>query len=368
MEHTPSESIHADAFAALESAFREEGLTVMGMTDAAPSPEREAVYRDLLARGFHGSMAYLERHAPMKYAPQRLVPGCGSIVFTGLGYFNEPDRPEAEGEGTVARYAWGRDYHKTLGKRLVRVRRTLEREFPGFEWRSFVDAVPIDERYFAHRAGVGRIGRNAMLIRPGLGSWFVLGEILTTAVFGPFTGSPLGDSPAQDRTPVDTCPPGCTRCAAACPTGALRAPFTLDASRCISYLTIEHRGPVPVELRPKLGNRLFGCDACQEACPENRRVRTTPEREFLSPIAGPYLGLEELLSMKSDEEFTQRFAGSPLVRAGLGKLAGTACIAAANTGAVRLVPLVRSWTGSGDPATAEHARWALGVLDGRVPV
>jgi epoxyqueuosine reductase len=364
MKHSPHESIHDDAFAALEAAFRDEGLAVMGTTDAAPSPEREAAYRGLLASGFHGSMTYLEHHAPMKYAPRRLLTGCGSIVFTGLGYFSEPGRAAAEDEGIVARYAWGRDYHKTLGKRLLRVRRTLEREFPRFEWRSFVDAVPIDERYFANRAGVGRIGRNTMLIGPGLGSWFVIGEILTTAVLRPSAGPASGHGPVGDGTPTGTCPPGCFRCIAACPTGALRAPYTLDASRCISYLTIEHRGPVPAELRPKLGRRLFGCDACQEACPENRRPTPTGERDFLSPIAGPYLSIEELLSMKSDEEFTRRFAGSPLVRTGLSKLAGTACIVAANAGADRLTRLVRSWTGSEDPAAAEHARWALESLGG----
>lgn len=338
--------------------FRGEGLTLLGIAAADGSPEQEARYRERLEAGATADMDYLRRHAPLKFAPSRILAGCRSVIAVGLSYHQPaPDPREAWGatppRGRIARYAWGRDYHKVLGDRLRRVARRLERARPGERFAPFTDATALAERHYADAAGLGFTGRNGLLISSDCGSWLVIGEILTTAALPP--GGPSGD-------PHGSCPPSCRRCLAACPTGALTAPMQLDARRCISYLTIENRGSIPEELRPLLGDWVFGCDACQEVCPHNAGRRPTTVPDFLTPRAGPTQEIERVLALRDHEDVVAAFAGSPLVRAGRRGLVRNACVVAANARAVALLPRLRELATDSDPVVAEHAAWAVSRL------
>ncbi len=390
----------------LVALFREEGLEVAGIAPAEPAPESAEEYGRWIAEGKHGSMGYLAEHAPMKFHPDTLLPGCRSIIVAALNYYqeaswrradnlaapargrasnapqyapadrdsadepaplgpsNDPASRPAAGRighsnhataGRIARYAWGRDYHKVLGKRLRRIVRKLGEQFPGESFRSFTDAVPLAERYYAERAAIAFTAKNTLSISSDFGSWFLIGEILSTKHF------PSSED-ARDRH--GACPTNCTRCIDICPTGALYAPHRIDASKCISYLTIEHKGEIPVELRPKMGNWLFGCDLCQEVCPLNVRAQQTGVSDFLTVKAGESLELREVLEIENDDEYTRRFAGSPLMRAKRRGLLRNACIAAANTGAREILPLLRRRAADADPIIASHAQWAVEQLEG----
>jgi len=253
----------------------------------------------------------------------------------------------------VARYAWGRDYHKVLLAKLKRVEAALAAQQPGDRWRCFTDTAPLDERWWAQRAGASFTARNSLAVNRRLGSWFLLGEILTTRELEP-------------TAPVDHahggCPSGCRRCSSVCPTGALDTLGRIDARRCIAYLTIEHRGPVDDEFKPLIGSWLFGCDLCQEVCPLNLGVRTTAEPEFQAWKAGPDLDVAELLAL-TGPEFTARFGGSPVHRAGRDGLVRNACLVAANRSLTGLLPSVQALTGDPDPGVADAARWAAARLE-----
>lgn len=326
----------------------------MGVADAVVNEAGEAEYQEWLRRNFHGSMAYMERHAAAKFRPEELLPGCRSVLVVGLNYYQDAPAATPE-EGRIARYAWGRDYHKVLGKRLKRIRRLLEESFPGDRFRSFTDATPLAERYYAEQAGIGFQGRNTLTISEQYGSWFLIGEILSTRRFPP-DQAPPGRQGA--------CPSSCRRCIEVCPTGALYAPYRIDASLCISYLTIEHKGSIPKALRPKIGNWLFGCDLCQEVCPLNARRRITAETDFLKVNAGATAELEEILAIPDDESFKERFAGSPLMRPGRIGMIRNACVVAANNGARQLLPELRRLSRDDNEIIAEHARWAVEQLEG----
>ena len=338
----------------LRTLFSAEGLEFLGVAAVGdPSQEGErgaalARYRDWLAQGRQGTMDYLERHASAKYDPELALEGTRSVIIAGLGYFQP--RPEAPvGHALVARYAWGRDYHKVLLAKLKRVAEVLVPEWPEARFRSFTDTAPIDERWWAAQAGASFTARNTLSINHTLGSWFLLGEILTTRPIQPTGPRPHGHG---------SCPSGCRRCRDVCPTGALDAEGRMDASRCISYLTIEHRGPIAEELKPAVGSWLFGCDLCQEVCPLNLKVKTTTEADFLAWKAGPDLALGPLL-MLNDAEFTVRFAGSPVHRAGRSGLVRNACLVAANTSQTQLLPWIDRLTNDADAGVADAARWAM---------
>ncbi|MFA7567060.1 MAG: tRNA epoxyqueuosine(34) reductase QueG [Alkalispirochaeta sp.] len=348
----------------LEGLFREEDIQLIGVTDPEPAAEQEEEYRLWLEEGRQGTMDFMVRHAHAKFRPDRILPGVKAIIFAGLNYYQRrPGRPGGElasggdSSGLIARYAWGRDYHKEFGKRLKRIARRLAERYPDEQFRAFTDATPLSERHFGERAGIGFTGRHTLLINGAYGSWFFLGEILSTKTFE--TGEPAGIHHGA-------CPRTCRRCIDVCPTGALKGPHRIDASRCISYLTIEHDGPIPVELRSAMGTWIFGCDLCQEVCPLNVRAQVTDVAGFTKPIAGRSVLLRDILSMKTDEEFLKRFAGSPLMRAGRKKMIRNALIAAGNSETNsfdnRLIPLIREIGRSDDPVLQEHARWALDKL------
>jgi epoxyqueuosine reductase len=352
--------------------FTAEGLDLLGVTAAEPIPAAEAAYARWLEEGRAGSMSYMHRHLTAKYRPEAMLPGCRSILLVGVNYYQEraaagtaqrgsgPERASASAAapattddaataGRVARYAWGRDYHKAVGKPLSRIARALGAAFPGHRFRGFTDATPLSERLYGERAGIGFQGRNTLLIHPSLGSWFFIGEVLSTLEVAE-THRPAGARGA--------CPTHCRRCIEACPTGALAGPYDFDARLCISYLTIEHDGDIAPAIAGRMGDWVFGCDRCQEACPLNAGARPTTVADFLNPIAGSHIELAELLDLPDDDAVRRRFAGSPLLRAKRRGLVRNACIAAANIGARELLPRVRNLTGDADPVVAAAAVWA----------
>jgi epoxyqueuosine reductase len=299
-------------------------------------------------------MGYLERHAAQKYRPENLLPGCRSILFAALNYYQRPAEMSPEPpSGRIARYAWGRDYHRIFGKRLRRIVRELRSTFPDEDFRHGSDATPLAERSYAEEAGVGYVGRNTLLISGQYGSWFLLGEILSTRYF-PQTGPPEGKHGA--------CPRGCNRCIDVCPTKALEAPYRINASRCISYLTIELKGSIPEELRPLMGDWLFGCDLCQEVCPLNVRSQVTRDPDFTSRRAGSSADLASILDIADEDEFRKRFAGTPLMRAKREGLLRNACVVAGNTRAESLLPRLRRLRKESSAILREHAEWAIQTI------
>lgn len=360
-------------FAAVERLCERHGLTPCGVVAAQRNPAVERAYRAWLAAGRHGGMTYLERHAPFKADPQALLPGCRTVLVAALGYYQTPGRrwdgtapampasgsarraapkvgaaPEPGVAGRIAQYAWGRDYHKLLRARLRAVAGSLAEQFPQHRFRAGVDATPLLETHFAAAAGVGFRGKHTLAINAAHGSWFFIGELLTTLVIE------QPPQPAPKR-----CGAGCTYCIDVCPTRAIVAPYQLDARRCISYLTIEHRGPVPAELRPAIGDWLFGCDLCQEVCPWTVRAQATSEPDLITWRAGDSQALTPLLELRTHADLTARFAGSPLMRAGRDRLVRNACTVAGNRGARELLPQLRRLTNDPDRGVAEHARWAV---------
>jgi len=317
---------------------------------------REAAFNSGLGSNPPSGLEWIRSHAASKYRPDRIVEGCRSVLVTALSYYREDREDRAAGfpRGRIAMYARGRDYHKELGGRLKRIVRRLESAFPGEQFRGFTDIGPLDESWLVQAAGIGFKGRNALAILPELGSWAVLGHIVSTFSFEPVE---------TVETSSSRCPESCTRCIDACPTGALSLPGRLDASRCLSYRTIEHKGPLDEEVPlEQTGNRVFGCDACQEVCPFNYRVKETPAEAFLRDIAGASRELKELLNLKTREDVLSRFAGSPLMRAGRSSLVRNACVAAGNSGDVSLLPDLLVLTGDDDEGVGKHAARAVEQL------
>jgi epoxyqueuosine reductase len=266
--------------------------------------------------GHAGTMGYLARRLPERLDPARVLPEARSVVCVALNYYQgAPDEPSW---APVARYAWGRDYHDVMTPRLDALARFIE-EATGERGRCYVDTGPVLERDLAARAGLGWVGKNTMLINPGLGSWFFIGVLLTTAAL------------AHGESLPDRCGT-CRACLDACPTDAFVAPYVLDARRCIAYLTIEHRGEVDPTLAPRMGTWQFGCDVCQDVCPWNRKAPVTRERAFFPPA--PFPSAAEIAAM-DDAEFARRFAGTPITRpkaAGMRRNAAIALDNAARAG------------------------------------
>ena len=271
------------------------------MAVAEPIKDDVGRYQEWTARGMAGEMRYLtDRRAEVRSDPRNLLPGARSIICVGKLY-NQAAPPAREGHAIFSRYAWGRDYHDVLREALEPLACKLA-EIEPHEWKICVDTAPLLERSYARQAGLGWIGRNTCLINEPLGSWFFLGELITTLELEP-------DAPPPDRCGT------CTRCIEACPTQAIVPQgdgWTLDARRCISYLNIELRGPIPEEQRTWLGPRVFGCDICQDVCPWNARAPETNDPAF-QPRYDPSPPLADLAAL-SPEEFRERFRGTPVMR------------------------------------------------------
>jgi epoxyqueuosine reductase len=342
--------------ASLESQIKEEahrlGFTLVGITSVEPPPHYQA-YEHWLAMGRQASMDYLtEVRARAKRAnPKLILPECQSIIVLGLGYSNPELVPVDEGQnlpsGRVAAYAWGMDYHLVIPPRLQSLVKFIETQtgqsIPN-HW--YTDTGPVLERDLAMRAGLGWIGKNTCLINPQLGSFFLLAEILLAY--------PLeADAPFE----TDRCG-SCTRCVDACPTDCILPDRTLDARRCISFLTIENKNDISESLRPAIGNWIFGCDICQMVCPWNKHFAAMEGDPSLSPRSGiPFPDLTSELAL-TQQEFNKKFKDSPVKRAKRKGYLRNVAVALGNTGDDKSLPALQASRQDADPLVRDHVRWA----------
>jgi len=317
--------------------------------DVGHVPERLA---EFLARGYHGQMGWLAERAEWRGAPQRLWPEARTVIVLGESYTPREDplaglaRPDT---GNISVYARGRDYHDTVKKRLKRLARWLIAEAGG-EVKVFVDTAPVPEKPLAEAAGLGWQGKHTNLVSRELGSWFFIGSVFTTLDL------------EADAAEADHCG-SCRACLDVCPTDAFPAPYQLDARRCISYLTIEHKGPVDEALRPGLGNRIYGCDDCLAVCPWNKFAVEAREVKYHARddlVAPPLAELARL----DDASFRARFSGSPIKRIGRDRLVRNVLYAIGNSGDPGLRAVAQELCEDADPAVADAARWAVARLAG----
>ena len=345
----------AEARLILELRAREAGFDLVGVGRAEPLAQGGERLREWQEAGMAADMGYMQRPVELLSNPKKLQKSAKSVVSLGVSYY-PGDHPEnATGGGRVARYAWGRDYHEVIKERLFRLRGELEEELGvRIKARGFTDAVPLLERSAAQHAGLGFFGRNSCLINDRVGSYFFIADLIVDLDLEP------------DEPGIGTCG-RCTRCMDRCPTGAIKAPGVVDARLCVSYLTIENAGEIPRHLRPLVGDWAFGCDVCQEVCPYNKRKATRSRwPEFSEESgAGPYLELEEVLEIRTEEEFERRFAGTPLTRPGRAGMLRNCCVAAGNLGLEKAVPaLIGALREDPSPLVRGHAAWALGEIGG----
>ncbi|HYO12259.1 MAG TPA: tRNA epoxyqueuosine(34) reductase QueG [Thermoanaerobaculia bacterium] len=340
----------------LKSWALDAGFDRAGVAELGPLEHGEALVR-WLERGDQAGMGYLARRMEARLDPSQIFPGARSVLCVALQYSPlsggiGEEQPEAQGDlwPRVARYARGRDYHDVMGERLKALEARIAEAFPGVVSRRYVDTGPVLERELAARAGMGAVGKNTMLLHPEAGSWFLLGELFLSLDLAP------------DVPVADLCG-SCTRCLQACPTGALRAPYRLDSNLCISYWTIEHRGPLPPEAREMVGTWVFGCDVCQEVCPWNTAPEGAFQPEMELPPARAELDLVRLLLLRRDE-YVERFRGSPMKRAKLEGLQRNAAVAMGNRRSPGYVPSLARALAEGEPVVRSHAAWALGRIGG----
>ena len=336
--------------AELQTAASAEGFARCRIAAPGPAPHGGAL-REWIAEGSHATMKWMARTAEDRADPGRVLPGVQSIVVLATSYAHD-NQPPAGGDsarGRIARYAWSDDYHEVIAPRLQSLN-TLMAEAGG-QQRCFTDSGPVLERDWAAASGVSWHGKSTMGIHPEMGTWFFLSVILTTLPFTP-------DDPLADRCGR------CTRCLEACPTAAITAPYHLDANRCLSFLTIENKGPIPEEFRVALGDRIFGCDDCLDACPWNRFARASrdaalaPRADLLATRLRDFLALDEA-------EFKSRFRGSPILRAKRRGFLRNVCVALGNTGSAEDLPSLRRALEDAEPLVREHAAWAIARLQGR---
>ena len=370
----------------LKERAHDLGFDLVGIARVGPTPQAAAYLRWLQA-GCHGDMGYLARPDAVaaRLDVRQRLPSARSLVALGVNYALDAPQVTDPSRGRIASFAWGLDYHEVLKSRLYALdgwlREQTGRTFPG---KVSVDSAPVLERGWAQQTGIGFTGKNTCLIHPRLGSWLLLATLLAPEEME-------YDAPAALRTPAPTalvetepaalasCSPawqfadgarggcgGCTRCLVACPTRAFDGPFVLDARRCISYLTIELKGAIPRDLRPRLGNWIFGCDLCQAVCPWNGRRRQADAAKVatlfaprLDDLAPSLLDLVEL----DDAGLRARFRGSPLRRAGRAGLLRNVCVALGNWGHPAAIPALTRRLADAAPLVRSHAAWALGRID-----
>lgn len=332
----------------------------------------KGVFEQWIEAGYQADMDYLEKMKSDRFHPKNKLPDVKSVVVL-LASYSSDSRPYGGPDGgntplgqqlgpqlgqplgVVARYARGRDYHKVLKKKLIRLSNWLKSQEDGVETYLSVDSGPTVDRVLAEAAGLGFFGKNSMMIDPRRGSYFFIASLMTNVTL---------ESTEKGRMP--NCG-DCRKCMVACPTNAIVAPGVIDARRCIAYLTIENKGGIPLELRSKLGSRLFGCDICQEVCPFNigRAGRQVVQIEALRPDhgVGECLDLKEILSIETDEQFLAKFAGTPLMRAKRRGLLRNACIVAGNSADVSLIPYLQMVIDrEDDEMLKEHAQWGIEQL------
>jgi epoxyqueuosine reductase len=356
-------TLDTEALAALAARIKDWGRALgfqqVGVCDADLGPH-EARLEEWLEKGYHGTMGYMARHGRRRSRPGELVPGTVRVIAARMDYLPAAARPAEElldepATGLVSRYALGRDYHKVLRKRLQRLCDRIAAQAGPFGYRVFVDSAPVLEKALAEKAGLGWIGKHSNLLSRRAGSWFFLGEI--------YTDLPL----PVDRPAANHCG-DCVRCIEACPTGAIVGPYRVDARRCISYLTIELRGSIPVELRPLLGNRIYGCDDCQLVCPWNRFAQYSTEADFAPRHGLDAAALAELFAWDEDT-FLRRTEGSAIRRTGYRGWLRNIAVALGNVAGqveggdepARAAAVAALESRRDDPSelVREHVEWAL---------
>lgn len=330
---------------AAQLGFQQIGITDIDLSEDAP---RLDAY---LAAGYHGEMAYMADHGTMRSRPDELVPGTVRVISVRMDYLPQDTQmaqmlaqPE---QAYISRYALGRDYHKLMRKRLQQLAEKITEEIGPFGYRAFVDSAPVMEKPLARKAGLGWMGKNTLILNRQAGSWFFLGEL--------FIDLPLPIDEPNDR---DHCGK-CSACLDVCPTQAFVGERVLDARRCISYLTIELKGPIPEELRPMMGNRVFGCDDCQLVCPWNRFSKPTQEDDFKPRHNLDNSTLAELF-MWTEDEFLKRTQGSPIRRTGYERWLRNLAVGLGN--APSTIPVLEALKARLDypsELVQEHVLWAL---------
>ncbi len=330
---------------ALELGFEQCGIAP---TDISEHVEH---YKRWLAKDYYGDMEYMKSREALRADINNLVPGTLSVISVRLNYVPTPARfsePQQSSQmANISRYALGRDYHKLMRNKLKKLADKIKQRAATLEHRVFVDSGPVLERAYAEKAGLGWIGKNTMLINEKAGSFFFLGELLTNLPLPP------------DDAPANQCG-SCSACLSLCPTGAIVAPYTVDARKCISYLTIEHFGSIDENLRPLMGNRIYGCDDCQLVCPWNRYASPTNEDDFTPRNSLDSAKLQELFSW-SEQEFLDRTQGSPIRRIGHERWQRNIAIALGNAEASpEIIKVLDQWLVDGkSELVKEHVEWAL---------
>ena len=341
----------AEPRAAIASRAHALGFDAVGFCAARLAPEAAANLRAFIAEGHHGTMDWLEKRTEHRAQPTALWPQARSVIVLGQSYAPEGDalaglaRPE---RGNIAAYARGRDYHDVIKGKLKTLGQFIVSRFRA-EVKVFVDTAPVMEKPLAMQSGIGWQGKNTVLISRRHGTWLFLGEIYTTLELEL-------DVPHPDHCGT------CTRCIDICPTHAFLGPYQLDATRCIAYLTIEHHGPIPQELRPLIGNRIFGCDDCLAVCPWNTFAQATREAKLRErpELASPRLAD---LARLDEAAFRKLFAASPVKRTGRNRFVRNVLVAIGNSGDASLRPCAQELANDPDPVVAEAARWAAERLE-----
>ena len=342
----------------LQAALRAEavalGFATVGFAAAAGDGARADRLADWLGEGRHGSMEWMEARKEQRVSPQGLWPEARSVIALGMSYAPDYDPLMLADQGDRARisvYAQGRDYHDVVKKALKALARWLITQAPDSELKVFVDTAPVMEKPLGQAAGIGWQGKHTNLVSPAHGNWLFLGAIYSTLEFAP-------DAPHRDQCG------SCRACQDACPTAAFPAPYRLDARRCISYLTIEHKGPIAEEFREALGNRIYGCDDCLAVCPWNkfaqvaqRNIKLAPRAELQTPRLAEFLALD-------DAAFRALFSGSPIKRIGRNRFVRNCLYAAGNSGDAALAAPVAALLNDPDPVVVDAAQWAAQRLNG----
>jgi epoxyqueuosine reductase len=290
----------------IKSKALELGFTKVGIARAEELTQEALRLRQWLGRGFHASMEWMARNVEKRADPRRIVPGARSVICVAMNYFTPTAHVNEPGIGKISRYAWGDDYHDIVGDKLKALWSWLQKEFPGVEGRYYVDTGPVMEKVWAQRAGIGWIAKHTNVITQEVGSWVFLGEVITTLELE-------YDEPATDHCGT------CTLCIEACPTGAIVEPYVVDSARCLSYLTIEHRGEIEGNVRERFENWIYGCDICQDVCPWNHKFAAATDEHGFSPREWNVAPRLEEWSGMTQEEFSEKFKRSPIKRT---KLAG----------------------------------------------
>lgn len=304
-------------------------------------------YRQWIEDGCAGDMKWLERNMERRADPALVVDGAFSVVSLAFNYFPGADDPDVDYR--IARYAWNDDYHDIIDDKLREM--NLAMEALGGKQRFYTDTGPVLERDFASDSGLGWNGKSCVQIHKGLGTWFFLAELITTLDLPP--DSPVGDHCGK-----------CTRCMTACPTDAITEPHRVDARRCISYLTIEHKGSIPLEFRKQIGDRIYGCDTCLDVCPWNRFAKLSRETRFHARQSVFQKRLRDFLEL-DDDGFRALFAKSPIKRIKRIRFLRNVCVALGNVGGADDLPALERAAGDEDPLIAEHASWAIGEIKKR---